>query len=226
MRVVEKSWPFAIENADAIEAHWDNARHANPNFFNGAIYLTCAAVVTGDALEAELLRTDFKSYLYWRHLRYPPAGVLDAFGSALIRTSDDKIVVGRQAPGNVNSGLSYPPAGFIDVRDADADGMIDIARSVAREAIEEIGIDEASLHRELGFIATHVGPQVSIAVPFRIPMTSNELLALAERHIASDKAAELEAVVCVGTLADLKGLAMPDYARALLEAQLAPSLPR
>lgn len=217
-------WPFAETNRPAIDAHWARATQTNPGYFNGVVHLVDRVHLDGDRLDASLVRTDFKSYLFWRDQGFPEAGVLDGFGSALIHSSDRYLMLGRQRTGNVNGGLVYPPSGFIDESDVATDGTIDIAGSVAREVSEETGIDAAALVKEAGFHLTRSGSQLSIAVPFRIPMTAAEFVRFAERHIALSSDSELDAVIAVATLSDIKGLSLPRYARVLLEALLSETL--
>jgi 8-oxo-dGTP pyrophosphatase MutT (NUDIX family) len=218
LKVVSDAWPFAEINAALIDVHWAEAKAANPRYFNGIVHLVCRLAVANDALDASLLRTDFKSYLYWRHLGYPHAGALDGFGSALMRTSDGHVILGRQGPGNVNVGLACLPAGFIDERDVAADGSIDIVRSVAREVEEETGLEGRHISREPGFIIARSGAQLSFAVPFHIAMRTADAVAFVDRHMRATPDSELEAVIPVAGLADTTDLAMPRYTSMLLEA--------
>lgn len=226
LKVGSDVWPFAEANAAAIDAHWAQTKAANPLYFNGVVHLVCRVAVVGDTLDASLLRTDFKSYLYWRHLGYPPVGVRDGFGSALLRTRDGRVILGRQAPGNVNTGLACLPAGFIDERDVGADGSIDIARSIVREVGEETGLEGEHISREPGILVARSGAQLSFVVPYRIAMTTAETLAFIDRHIAASPDSELEAVIPVAGLADIRDLAVPPYTRILLEALFASTGPR
>jgi 8-oxo-dGTP pyrophosphatase MutT (NUDIX family) len=216
------AWPFAKSHAEAIEASWQEATRANPRYFNGVVHLIDDVSLERGALNASLVRTDFKSYLYWREQGFPEAGVLDGFGSALIRSSDDHVILGRQRAGNVNSGLAYLPSGFIDAQDVEADGSIDIVASVVREIAEETGAGGELLSRDAGFLVTRSGPQLSLAVPFRVAMTTEELIRFVERKIATHDS-ELEAIIPVAGLGDIEDLPMPRYARVLLEALFATS---
>jgi hypothetical protein len=84
-------WLWARRYQTLIDAHWLKESAGNANFFNGTIFLidSLAFATEPERVAATLLKTDFKSYLYWRDLGYPPAGVLDGFGSALIRRGGD-----------------------------------------------------------------------------------------------------------------------------------------
>jgi 8-oxo-dGTP pyrophosphatase MutT (NUDIX family) len=221
LRARSARWAFADENAEAIDAHWDEAKRSNPNYFNGVIYLVDDVAISDGALQASLLRTEFKSYLYWRTNGFPQAGVLDGFGSALIRSEDGHIMLGRQRAGNVNGGQTYAPAGFIDEQDVDAEGVIHIDQSALREVTEETGIDPGALSRDDGFYLTRSGPQLSIAVPLLARMTTVEFIRRAEQHIAASPNSELDAIVAVAGLHDIENLPTPRYMRMLLDAILA-----
>jgi 8-oxo-dGTP pyrophosphatase MutT (NUDIX family) len=211
-------WRWAEENAAAIERHWSEASARNPNFFNGIIHLI--AEMERDTAEsrvrARFIRTDFKSYLLWRHLGFPETGVRDGFGSGLIRATDGTVILGRQRPGNVNSGLAYLPGGFIDDRDVDGRGRIDIAASVAREVREETGLDPAHFAITPGFIVTEHKAHVSFSVEYRSGHSAAQLIEAVGRHIARQRDPELSEAVAVHDAADIARLGVPGYARVLL----------
>ncbi len=211
-------WAFAVKNTAAIDEAWRQARESNPHYFNGVIHLIDSLDTGNDRLRARLLRTDFKSYLYWRQAGFPQTGVLDAFGSALIRSRDGAIILGRQRAGNVNGGLAYLPGGFIDARDVGPDGRIAIAESIWRELAEETGLGAADVTRQPGFWVTQTAVHVSIAAAYHTDLDAEALKKQIESHIAQDPASELTEAVIVRGPADLRGLAMPPYARVLLAA--------
>jgi hypothetical protein len=214
-------WPFAEKNAAEIDAHWQVAMTSNPSYFNGIVYLTSGVRWSDGVLHASLVRTDFKSYLYWRMHGFPEAEVLDGFGSALIRSSDGDIMLAQQRPGNVNYGFACFPSGFIDERDVLPDGTVDISLSVARELAEELGELCDLLVREEGFIVARSNAQLSCVVPFRAPMTTAEFVRLVDEHNATCADPELQSIVPVGSLRDIEGLAMLAYTRELIEALFA-----
>ncbi len=216
----DAAWAFAQERQAEIEAHWLRRSSENPQFFNGGIHLLRSYQIAGGMLEATLLRTDFKSFLYWRETGETEAGVRDAFGSALIRSSEGHVILGRQRSGNINSGLAYLPGGFIDARDVTAAGTIDIDVSIAREVLEETGLVPDAMTRRPGFFVTSVGAQISIAAEFVSPLTAVDLGRRIASHIARDADAELQDIVVMRHKGDCEGVAMPAFTRLLLEAIL------
>ena len=211
-----RSWQFARDNATAIDAHWQRTIAANPALFNGIIHMVYAAEIAADTLRTTLLRTEFKNYLFWRASGFPEAGVRDGFGSALIRSVDGHVVLGRQRHGNVNGGMAYLPGGFIDPRDVAPAGTIDIDASIRREIGEETGFGAADFELSPGYILTFSGALISIAREHRSRLDADTIRARILQHIAGDPQSELSDAVIVRSAGDLEGLAMAPYARSLL----------
>ncbi|MDX2258890.1 MAG: NUDIX hydrolase [Hyphomicrobiaceae bacterium] len=170
--------------------------------------------------EGRLVKTDFKSFLYWRDHGFPEAGVRDGFGSALIRARDGAILLGRQSAGHINSGMTYLPGGFIDDRDVGADGIVRLGDSIAREVAEETGLELADLVPSDGFLVTRAGPQVSFARTFLSPLDGEALARRVREFLSRQSGAELADVVLVREPADCASLAMPAFARHLLPVVL------
>jgi ADP-ribose pyrophosphatase YjhB (NUDIX family) len=221
LRATHARWAYAEARSREIEDNWIVEKTSNPNYFNGPIHLIHRLAMADNAIRAELLRTDFKSSLYWRREGFPEASVIDGFGSAIVRSADSAIILGRQRAGNINAGLSYPPGGFIDDRDVADDGTIDIEKSIRRELAEETGLDPSALERGHGYWITRSGAQLSIAVPFRSKLNTADLMRAIQCHIAASPNSELEAAVAVSHASDLERLEMPHYTRRLLDALFA-----
>jgi hypothetical protein len=213
-------WAFADAHKAEIDGHWRTRSASSPVLFDGRILLLETFRLSSELLEATFLETRFRSLLYWKDQGYPDRSVRDAFGSALLRSHEGDILLGRQAAGHINAGLAYLPGGFIDARDVSGDGSIDIDASIAREIREETGLDPARLVRAPGYYVTFAGALVSIAAEFRSDLSSAELAAVVRAHIAAEAEPELADVVVVRSAADLDGVAMPDYASLLLCALL------
>ena len=219
LEIVRRPWPFAEEHAVAIDAHWRTAASQNPNLFNGTIYMARAAAITaspaGATFHATLSATEFKAYFYWREQAFPEVGARDLFGSALIRSAEGHVVLGRQRRG-INAGLAYLPGGFIDPRDVTSEARVDLDASIAREIAEETGLGGEDLTALPGYILTFAEPLFSIAREHRSRLAGEAIRARIRAHIESDPAAELADAVIVRHAGDLVDLAMPAYARVLL----------
>lgn len=210
-------WPYQNAHRAAIAQYWEKRHAQSPALFNGVVHLLSAWRIDGSVFTGRFLETDFASFLHWRERGHPEAGVRDCFGSAIIRSAEADVLLGRQRPGQVNSGLLYPPSGFIDPADVRPDGRIDIEANIAREVAEETGLDPAELSWRPGFRIAFSGAQVAIAREGHSALTSEALRAAVLAHIASEAEPELVDIVMKGPSARL-GNDTPAYARLLLGA--------
>lgn len=218
-----RGWDFARSQADQIDAHWKLRVASNPPFFNGRIYMLADYRINGDTFSGELMEVEFKQFLYWKDNGCPDKAVFDVFGSGLIRSREGAVLLGRQRSGNLNEGLVYLPGGFIDPRDADAEGYVDIRASVLREVQEETGLGPDQLTVRDGFLVTTIEQQVSIAVDLISEEDTPSLLARVMRALAGGSDFELDGVVTVTTPEEVGKLKVPAYAAILLGHVLRPS---
>lgn len=217
--VTDERWAFADDNRAAIEAHWMRRKAENPQFFNGIVHVMRRPHLAGDALAAACMPVPFADFLYWRERGFPDPTVYDGFGSALIRSREGHVLLGRQGAGNINAGKIYLPGGLIDHRDVVGD-RIDIDASIAREMREETGLDPAGLSRTPGFIVTVAGPMISIAVEYRAEATAEELRDRVRAFLRREHSPELDDVVVLRTHADIDEAGTSPYAVTLLRTVL------
>lgn len=218
-------WTYAEANRQAIAAHWAWRIAESPRLFNGVIHLLGSWDVSGGTFTGRFLRTDFASFLHWRECGHPEAGVRDCFGSALIRSAEGHVLLGRQRPGQVNSGLLYPPSGFIDPADIRSDGHIDIVANIAREIAEETGLDAGGLAWRPGYRVAFSGAQVALAREGRSSLDSEALRRAVLDHIATEPEPELSDIMMLDESSSIRD-DTPAYARLLLRSLLQrPGLP-
>lgn len=219
LRVVTGTWEFAERERDAIRAHWEKRLSERPRFFNGTIHVVASYKLSSEGLlSAEFVRTDFASFLYWRETGWPDANIMDCFGTALILSTDGRLLLSQQRAGNLNDSAIYPPSGFIDPADVGQNGVIDIDASVMREVTEETGLDGADLRPTGTYIVSQVGPVLSIGVPLHSDLSASELEERIARHIAADPESELASTFLVAVGEALPDRHVPDYARVLFGA--------
>lgn len=212
-------WVFAREQAAVIEAHWHKRLVTHPGYFNGVVYGMAEGrrLAAGDLFAASMVATDFKSFLYWKEAGYPDAGMRDAFGSAILRSREGHVMLGRQSGGKLNSGQAYLPGGFIDQRDVRVDGTIDIGASIERELMEETGLTGDEVQGVPGFRIISIGHQVSMAREFRSELSAEALRELILSRIGEEADAELMDIVIVRSLEGLSGANVPAYTALALE---------
>lgn len=190
-------WEFARERREEIQENWRRRTAENPALFDGRVLMMRPPSIAEQVLTAELVEVDFKAYLFWRDSGFPDAGLFDGFGSALIRSREGHVLLGRQRGGNLNAGLVYLPGGFIDGRDVLSGGLVDIDASIARELKEETGLGAEAFSRAPGYLVTLCGPQISIAVEYRSVLSAQELRLKMLSAIAKQSEPELSDIVIV-----------------------------
>ncbi len=221
LRVDVEDWPWAMARRAQVLAHFERKRAANPAYFNGQTFILAAHSLAANVFRASYAPADFASYLFWRDAGFPENGVRDGFGSAILRSAEGHVLLGRQAAGNVNAGSAYLPGGFIDRQDVRADGRIDIDGSVMREIEEETGLDPGRLDRVAGYRLSCAGPLISIGIEFRSRQGSEEMRAAVLAHLAQEAKPELVDIVVIRRPGDLAGANVPDYTRRAVMALLA-----
>jgi hypothetical protein len=66
IRCSDRGWRFAEENRGAIDSYWKEVVAAKPTLWNGAALLCTSASISGGRFEAELVETDYASFVAWR----------------------------------------------------------------------------------------------------------------------------------------------------------------
>jgi hypothetical protein len=213
-------WPLAHEHAEAIARDWQRRLLRISQLFNGTVYLLRDHSIDGDTLRGTFFETDFRTFLYWRdHRSTETEAVRECFGASLIRCAQGHVLLGRQGPGQLNSGRIYPPSGLIDGEDV-REGGIDIDANVVRELAEETGLGPANMQRVPGYIVTFVGLQVAIGVEWRSTLPADELRARMLAFIGRQADPELDEIVIVRERAGIDEGTMPAHAQAALRTLL------
>ena len=221
VRRVDQPWPFAVTHKEEIAQHWEQRKCENPKFFNGRVYIMIEASLQDGLLQGCVVETDFASSLYWRESGFADSSVVDCFAAAIILCADDALIYGRQAAGNVNAGLAYPPSGFLDPRDVRADGSVDLEASAAREVFEETGLTTVEIQRESGLLAVRQGPYLCIGVGFCSPLASAAFLETVTARLRDEHDPELEAMIVLKRQSDTELHPMRDYAKRIAQHVLA-----
>jgi len=220
LRVAPWDWPFAIENAAQIVRYWEKRRAVLPALFNGTTYLLHEHAVTRDELAGTLFQTDFRTLLYWRaNPTTAHDGVREAFGASLIRSAEGHVLLGRQGPGQVTSGLIYQPGGIFDGDDVTGNS-VDIDASIERELIEETGLAAADFTRVPGFLLARAGIKVAIGIEWRSALRADDLRGRILDFLAHQAEPELADIVIAKRPGDIDVALMPLHARLLLDSVL------
>ncbi len=194
--VADWAWPWAAEARRCHRARLGASARIGAATFRWTRLSVARAGIDGATLTGTLFKTDFRRFLYWRDRRAEEKGVCEVFGASLIRSAEGHVLLGRQGPGQLNSGRVYPPSGLIDGDDL-RDGAIDIDASIARELAEETGLAPGSLERVPGYIAAVSGWQVAVAIEWRSPLAAEALRQRILGFIEAEAEPELDDIVIV-----------------------------
>lgn len=221
IRFVEGAWPMPDDLRASVASRWAEMLAANPHLWDGRIIGVTPPVIGADGiLRAGAKEDAFSAFLTWREAGFPPIGIHNLFGSALIISSDDYLIYGLMGGDTANAGKIYPPGGSLEPRDVLPDGRIDVARSTEWELEEETGLDHAEARRG-NLVAVLDGPRISIGQAFHFDATADELVTRIRANLDRQEHRELADVVALRRAADAEGRGqVMAYAAALLDAWL------
>jgi len=212
-------WPFAAEHRARIAAHFAEEQRKIPDIFNGIVLLGRNHRFVDDVLQADYFETDFASFLAWRDWGFPDADVFNGFGAGALRGSDGAFVLGEMAANTSNAGKIYFASGTPDRSDLRG-SVVDLAESIRRETLEEIGLTEADYRAADAWDVIIARGVVAMVRMLDADHPGSALKAKIEANLAAQAHREFNAVHLVRSTADLNDN-MPLYVRAFLQAQFA-----
>lgn len=214
LRLTGGEWDFAVRERVAIDRHWDSLVAEHPYLWNGRILICTAVSVEGGHLSAQLVHTDFASFVAWRDWGWPDRSAFNCYGVPAVVTSDGAMIMGVMGPKTLNRGMVYPPSGSLEPRDIRGDGTVDIENSMRVEFREEMGLDLAgAIPGQL--IAVFDEQRLAIIRRFDLPMPFAAVERHFADHVAGDPEPELAAVKAVWSKADIAP-GMLGYVKALI----------
>lgn len=136
--------PFERDHGDAIAANWQRELAAMPALFDGTVVLLSEFGYEGGRLFGRCHAVRYATFMYWRKDR---AGtVVHAFAHPMLVTRDNALVAIRMASHTVNAGRVYFAAGSFEPEDFPG-GIVDPHHNMAREVLEETGLDISVVRR-------------------------------------------------------------------------------
>ncbi len=205
--------PFERDNAEAIAAGWLEHQAGNPALFDGTMVLLSSLTYDGGVLAGVCHEVRYSTFLHWRRHPQTP-GAHHAFAHAMPVSGDGALVAIRMAAHTLNAGKVYFAAGSFEPIDF-VDGQVDMHRNMAREVMEETGLDldaavpEARHH----LISTPGG--VVIFRRYRFSQSADEIAAQVQAHIAADPEPEISEAVLIRD-ASMQPVGMMSYMPALV----------
>lgn len=222
-RLEPQTWRFSIDEADAIDRHWDKLSAANPHLFNGRVLLMRRGQVEARGDRRILcgggFAADYKAFLSWRDFGCPGEDAANCFSMAALVSADGAFMLGQMGPHTANAGTIYFPSGTPDPADLKGD-MIDLEGSVLRELHEETGIKAEEVTVARGWTIVFDGARVACMKIVRSALAAAELEARFGAFIASQSMPELVALHPVFTIGDVDEERMPAFMSRFLRQAL------
>jgi 8-oxo-dGTP pyrophosphatase MutT (NUDIX family) len=219
IRMAEGVWPLPADMRASIPDRWARMVEKNPHLWDGRILGVSQPIIGADGvLRGEAREDAYSAFLTWREAGFPPIGVFNLFGSALIVSSDGALIFGVMDSSTANPGRVYPPGGSLEPRDVTPDGFVDVLGSVRLEMAEETGLNAAEA-REGALIVAFDGPRISVAQAYHFPLPAERLMAHIRNDLDKQEHRELADVVAVRSLADASAAGdVPPFAGAIADA--------
>lgn len=186
------SSPYGLAHADEVAAEWAARVAANPDLWNGPIFLfEDVAFDSERGFSAVARSTDFATFLHWRERADPASRYAHVFPVAAVTTADDHLLLGIMGATTANPNRAYPPSGSFDDDDR-VGGRLDAATNIRRELREEVGIDVDDLVPEGPWWVIPSGPRrFALVRRHRSAKTVAEMASEIARHLATDGDGEL-----------------------------------
>lgn len=210
------TWDFATTQRPEIDRFFSELQKQRSHLWNGRVLMLRDYNVRDGTLRGSCFETDYASFLAWRDWGFPDPAVFNIFPCSALRGVDGAFVTGEMAASTAAAGQISFPCGTPDLDDILQGGVLDVARNLRRELMEETGLDIDefktdsgwTLVRDRGFFALmkRVGSQLS-AEALRTRILQN---------IARDAHPEFAAIRILRSPADLDSR-MYGYLRAYIE---------
>lgn len=210
--------PWVAAQHSAIADNWERDQIERPWLFNGTVLLHRGLQLENSVISGTSHRAPYAA------LRQLVATMPDAdanadvwhlFGSALILTADNAMLLIRMAAKTANPGKVYAPAGSLDESDI-ANGVVDVGGSILREAREETGLDLSGAVAENRLLGWRSGSLVAVFRRFRLEETADVLVSRMREHIRTDPEQEIADVVVVRRPEDA-GPTAPPYMQVMID---------
>lgn len=213
-RYEPRPWPFATEEAGAIDRHWNEITTRNSGLFNGRILIAhrLEIVERGETrvLEGACSDVEYKAFMSWRDFGFPDKEIFNCFAMGALISADGAYMLGEMNVKTASPGKIYFPAGTPDMNDIKG-AVVDLEGSILRELEEETGIAPHEVEAGTGWRIVFEGPRVACMKRLDAPWPAEEIEARFHAFINGQEEPELVALHQVRSLTGLDSARMPDF---------------
>lgn len=186
--------PFHIAEEAGAAANWQAEIALNPALYDGRMVLQRDVHIHDGVIRSRTHLVPYSTFLWWRKKR--GEGAFHLHGWPVIVSSDGALIAIRMGAHTANPGKVYFPAGSLEEEDV-AGGFCDLDGNMAREVMEETGLDLETAVSGDGLYALHARRVVCAFRLFRFAATANELIARIREHIRNDPDPEIDDAVAI-----------------------------
>lgn len=208
-------WVFAREHAEAITRTWDAEKARKPELFNGRVLIQHRGELDGRIFRCGYSETDYRVFLSWHRLGYPPPAVRNGFAMAALQTRDGAFLLGEMGSHTANAGKIYFAAGTPDLDDV-RDGRVDLAGSVLRELSEETGLQPEEVEVGAGWTILVSPMRAAFMRPVFLDMMAEDARRLMLSRMATLEDQELADIHIVRGPGQIDEARMPPFQQAFL----------
>jgi 8-oxo-dGTP pyrophosphatase MutT (NUDIX family) len=205
--------PFEIDNAEAIRQNWQIELQARPALFDGTVVLLSEFGYADRRLYGRCHAVRYATFMYWRRERAGTAA--HAFAHPVLVASDNALVAIRMAAHTVNAGRVYFAAGSFEPEDFPG-GRVDLHHNMAREVLEETGLDLDKARRGALCHALSTDKGTVIFRRYHLDMPADAIAARIAGFVAGESEPEIEGPVIIRHTDDLPDGLMP-HMKPLIE---------
>ncbi|MCM2472092.1 NUDIX hydrolase [Rhizobium sp. CG5] len=195
LRISDGDYPFPPEVEAAAADNWSREIAANPALFNGRMLFQRRLSMGGDTIAGEGHVIPYATYLWWRRQAEPSFGY-HLFALPVPVSSDGAVIAVRMSPHTANPGQVYCAAGSLEPGDV-VDGHADLGANMAREVMEETGLDLGEAQADPQFYASYRQRRVTVFRLYRFALTADEMLERIAAHMAVDEEKEISGAVAI-----------------------------
>jgi len=201
------SHPFERDNEAAIAANWLREKAVKPALFNGTMALLSELAYGGGRLIGRCHAVNYATFLHWRNNRATP-GAGHAFAHPMLVARDNSLIAIRMGAHTANAGRVYFAAGSFEPEDFPG-GKVDMHANMAREVLEETGLDIGQARRGKRHYALSTERGTVIFRRYYLDQDADEIAARIREFVAGDAEPEIEGPVVIRGKDDLPEGLMP-----------------
>lgn len=176
IRISDEPLFLPSEIRDKVEDYWKQKICINDQLYNGVMYSINNISLADDSVTIEMRKSDYAHYVYTldgkceQDLSCRTIAV-----GALIKTSDNKLALGKMANHTSFPNVIQCPGGCVDFADSHL-GIINPLRTLRRELLEEIGIDIVGIEVARPYIIVRKNlSYIGLCYDIQLTITSQQL---------------------------------------------------